>query len=241
MHTPKIIAEIGQNHNGDMSLAKEMISMCAEAGADYAKFQLYNAKKLFSKENNPWYDYNIKTEITFDQFLELDEFCKKCGINFMASVFDTERLNWLIEAKSEYVKIASRSIYDTKLLDAVISSNLKVIVSLGLWEEKDFPEIFNKISSRTSFLYCVSKYPTSFDDLNLAEINFSENHYSGFSDHTIGISAAIIALCKGAKIIEKHFTLDKSMYGPDHSGSMSIHELRQLVEFRNDLEKILNE
>jgi sialic acid synthase SpsE len=236
-----IIAEIGQNHNGDISLAKEMINMCAEGGADYAKFQLYDAKDLFSPVDNPWYEYNLKTEIKHNQFLELNEYCEQIGIKFMASVFDTKRLDWLIDANADYVKIASRSIHDQKLLQAAVESQLKLIVSLGHWEGRDFPMMFDQIRDQTSFLYCVAKYPTRIEEINFANVEFSSKKYAGFSDHTLGISAPIVAICRGAKIIEKHFTVDKNMYGPDHAGSMDLNELTQLTTFRNDYTVIVNE
>lgn len=227
----EIIAEIGQNHNGDLVLAKELIAAAKENGADVAKFQLYDAKALFPKENNPWFEYNCKTELSQDALLELDAECKRLKIEFMASVFDCERISWLEKLGVRRHKIASRSIFDKNLISALEKTNKPLLVSLGYWEQSEFPNIK---SSKVDFLYCVSKYPTEFSDLHFKNIDFKR--YSGFSDHTIGIEAPMIALSRGAKIIEKHFTLDKSMYGPDHQGSFTPIELKQLYSFKRALE-----
>lgn len=230
----EIIAEIGQNHNGDMELAKELIYACKESGADVAKFQLYDAKALFPKEGNPWYEYNCKTELSMDDLFLLKETCDKAGIEFMSSVFDVERVEWLEKLNVLRYKVASRSIKETDLQNALNKTGKPVLLSLGMWDGDEFPQtpIENPI-----FLYCISKYPTPLEDLKLKEIDFEE--YGGFSDHTIGISATVAAMARGAKIIEKHFTLDKKMYGPDHEGSMTPDELSEITKFKRDFERCL--
>ena len=227
----EIIAEIGQNHNGDMGLAIELIKAAKENGADAAKFQIYNARSLFPKENNEWYDYNCKTELSKDRVSQLYEECEKEKIEFLASAFDVERVSWLEEIGVKRYKIASRSISDGDLIRAVIRTEKRIIISLGMWEKSDFPTFENP--SNVDFLYCISKYPTLLEDLNFQKIDFT--HYAGFSDHTIGLTAAMVAMARGARIIEKHFTLDKTMYGPDHQGSMEPEELNELNRFRNEL------
>lgn len=231
----EIIAEIGQNHNGDIGLALEMIHSVKENGADVAKFQLYDAVKLFPKENNPWYEYNCKTELTREQVHLLNEECKKVNIEFMASVFDHERILWLEEIGVKRHKIASRSINDIELINAICKTGKPLLVSLGMWYKKELPFIPTK--SKVDFLYCISKYPTSLEDLHFKDVDFIK--YSGFSDHTIGVNAPIAAMARGAGIIEKHFTIDKKMYGPDHEGSMIPHELKFIDQFRKDFIKIL--
>lgn len=230
MNTIEIIAEIGQNHNGDMTLAKQLIQAASELGADVAKFQLYDAKALFPKENNPWYDYNLKTELSKDQVHELSEVCQQHNIEFMASVFDETRIAWLEALGIKRYKVASRSIHDQALLQALCHTNKPLIVSLGHWQEPQFPTLAAK---QVDYLYCVSKYPTELSDLHFNQVDFTK--YSGFSDHTIGIAASQIAMARGAKIIEKHFTLDKKMYGPDHVCSMDGDELAALCSFKNQL------
>lgn len=232
----EIIAEIGQNFNGDIALAKKMIHLVKECGADVAKFQVYDAKALFPKENNPWYDYNCKTELTKKDLVELFDECEKVGVEFMASVFDLQRVDWLEELGVKRYKTASRSIRDTALISKIVATKKPLIVSLGMWGEENLPEI--KAENQLDFLYCVSKYPTEFSDLHFSKVDF-KNKYSGFSDHTLGITAPVIAMARGARIIEKHFTLDKTMYGPDHSGSMTPEELKQLVQFKKEIQQCL--
>jgi sialic acid synthase SpsE len=227
----EIIAEVGQNHNGDMSLAKDLIWAAKESGADVAKFQLYDANALFSKEGNIWFDYNCKTELSKDQVSFLSEECSRANIEFMASVFDLERIDWLESLGVKRHKIASRSIKDTSLVKALVNTKKDLIVSLGMWSEKEFPKI--ETSAKIDYLYCISKYPTSLSDLHFSAVDFSK--YSGFSDHTVGINASLMAMSRGAGIIEKHLTLDKQMYGPDHQGSMTPNELSLINQFRNDI------
>lgn len=231
----EIIAEIGQNHNGDMQLARELIRSAKRNGADVAKFQIFDADKVFGRENNEWYEYNCKTQLTRENVLYLAEECKKANIEFMASAFDAERVKWLEEAGVKRYKIASRSINNTELIEAVARTGKPMIISLGYWHKKEFPTINTK--TQVYFLYCVSKYPARPEDLKLESVDF--NKYAGFSDHTIGMTAALVALARGARIIEKHFTLDKNMYGPDHAGSMTPDELRQIHDFCLNLKSCL--
>ncbi len=226
----EIIAEIGQNHNGDMGLAKELIQAAADNGAEVAKFQLYDAKALFTKKDNPWYEYNCKTELSREQLVVLYEECNRIGIEFMASAFDVERIGWLESLGVNRYKIASRSINEQPLIQALINTGKPLIASLGMWNDEEFPIIDSE--DDVDFLYCVSKYPTEFTDLHFNDISFTR--YAGFSDHTVGATAAIAACARGAKILEKHFTLDKTMFGPDHAGSMEPEELTRISNFRDE-------
>lgn len=235
MKRAEIIAEIGQNHNGDMELAKRLISISKESGADVAKFQVYDAKTLFSEQNNSWYSYNCKTELSRNQIHDLANECAKCGIEFMASVFDVERVNWLEAVGVKRYKIASRSVRDRPLIERLLETGKPIIISLGMWDQIEFPQITG--ASSLAFLYCVSKYPTPLADVNLRTVDFSR--YAGFSDHTIGITASVAAIALGARIIEKHFTLDKTFYGPDHEGSMNPEELVTLCKFAMEITEVL--
>ena len=231
----EIIAEIGQNHNGDMQLARRLIAEAKAAGADVAKFQVYEARALFPKQDNEWFDYNCHTELGRADVEMLAAECERVGIEFMASVFDVERVPWLEGVGMRRYKIASRSVRDRALLDAVAGTGKAMIVSLGMWNEPGFPEIHT--SGVVEYLYCIAKYPTPLSELHLGAVNFS--CYAGFSDHTVGIEAAMIALSRGARIVEKHFTVDKAMFGPDHSGSMTPSELAALCQFRDALAQAL--
>ncbi|HOY68969.1 MAG TPA: N-acetylneuraminate synthase family protein [Candidatus Ozemobacteraceae bacterium] len=218
-----------------MNLAVELIHAAKESGADAAKFQLYSAPALFPKEGNPWYEYNCKTELSRDQVFLLANVCRKAGIEFLASAFDEERIGWLEEAGVRRHKVASRSIKDEKLLRAFAATGKPLLVSLGMWDGRDFPTIPTK--GNVDFLYCVSLYPTPLEAVKLSTVDFSK--YVGFSDHTVGIAAAMAAFSRGARIVEKHFTLDKKAYGPDHEGSMVPSELKSLDEFRKNLARLL--
>lgn len=233
----EIIAEIGQNHNGDIDLALQLIREAKKNGADVAKFQLFDAKALFptKEQGNEWFDYNCKTEITKPQLARIVEECKKNDIEFMTSVFDIERIAWCEEVGMKRYKVASRSIRDHKMIEAIAATGKPMLASLGQWHEKEFPKIQAK--GGVEYLYCISKYPTELKDLKLAQVDFSR--YGGFSDHTLGLTAPMAAFARGAKIVEKHFTLDKNMYGPDHQGSMTPAELKALSEFRDGLKECL--
>jgi sialic acid synthase SpsE len=231
----EIIAEIGQNHNGDMKLAEQLIVAAKRAGADVAKFQLYDAKNLFPPaSDNPWFDYNCATELSKDDLYRLSDICKVHDIEFMASVFDLERLEWLEEVGVKRYKVASRSINDFELLKGIGSTNKPILISLGKWQREELPKL--DISNEIKFMHCVSEYPAPLEKLNLQAVNFKK--IVGFSDHSIGTTAACAAIVLGCEIIEKHFTFDKNDFGPDHICSMDINELQSLTQFRDEWEKI---
>ena len=229
-----IIAEIGQNHNGDMNIAKKLIHAAKEKGIDIAKFQLYDVDKVFEPDFE-WYKEAQEAQLTKDEAFELAEECDRVGIEFSASVFDLERFRWAEEINVKRYKIASRSIYDTELIDSIASTGKNIIISLGMYGEDEFPVI--DTTGKVDYLYCVSKYPTRPIDLDFLNVDFTK--YSGFSDHTIGISAGFVAMARGAKIYEKHFTLDKNMHGPDHAGSIDPDEFGKIVAFAREIEDIL--
>lgn len=231
----EIIAEIGQNHNGDMQMARDLIRAAKDCGADVAKFQLYDARALFPKENNPWYDYNCSTELSRAQIDDLANECAKVDIEFMASVFDMPRVDWLEEVGVKRYKVASRSVREFALIERLVATGKPLLVSLGMWGEKEFPVI--KSNAPVEFLYCISKYPTPLNELKLSEVDFKK--YVGFSDHSIGISGSLAAISLGARIIEKHFTLDKALYGPDHAGSMTPEDLRALAVYSAGISEAL--
>ena len=219
-----------------MNLAFELIKKARECGADSVKFQLYDAHALFPRQGNKWFDYNCQTELTKKQVEMLAEECSRIGIDFFVSVFDLERIAWMEELGVKRYKIASRSVNDKALISALENTGKPLLISLGMWQEKHFPDI--RTSASVDWLYCVSKYPTPLQDVHLRSVDFSV--YSGFSDHTIGLTAAQAALARGARIIEKHFTLDKELFGPDHSCSMSPEELLTLARFRDELIECLS-
>jgi sialic acid synthase SpsE len=150
----------------------------------------------------------------------------------MASVFDLERLTWLEDIGVKRYKIASRSIYDTDLIEAVKKTKKPMLISLGKWKGNKLPVVNS--STQVDFMHCVSNYPASLSELNLNMVDFK--NIKGFSDHSLGITGACAAMVMGCSIIEKHFTYDKNAYGPDHLCSMNIRELENLKKFRDDWE-----
>ena len=140
----KIIAEIGQNFNGDIDIAIKLILEAKKNGADIAKFQLYNAKELFSIEGNPWYEYNCSTELSYNDAKKLKQVCDDNDIEFMASAFDVERVDWLEDIGVLKHKIASRSIFDQDLISKVLKTNKPTFISLGMWNKEELPEINSK-------------------------------------------------------------------------------------------------
>lgn len=230
-----IIAEIGWNWAGNSNLAKWLINSAKENGADIVKFQIFDTDSIFDKDFR-WYQAMKQSQLDFDTLIELKEYCDSLNIEFLASVFDTERVKWTEKIDMKRYKIASRSVNDYNLINAIAKTEKDVIVSLGMWKEKDFPLL--PIKGKCDFLYCISEYPALIDEIDFSGIDF-ESEYSGFSDHTIGIDASKIALSRGAKIIEKHFTLSKGMYGNDHLCSMEPNELKDLVDFAKLTEKVI--
>ena len=229
----EIICEMGINHRGSLNLARRMILEAKNCGCNIIKTQLYDPAKLFpSKEiwaqERNWYPEVKKTQLTKKQVFELADFCQQNELEFLASVFDWERLYWLEELKVPRHKIASRALLDWHLVNLVAMTGKPLLVSLGLWNRPNFPII--RTTGKVDFLYCVSEYPTPPEHLNLPE-NFTQSGYTGFSDHCAGIEASKEAIRRGALIVEKHFCLDRSVEGPDILCSITPDELRELVQF----------
>lgn len=223
-----IISEIGHNDFGNMRLAKLMIEEAKRCGADIAKFQAYDTDKI----KKPWqsrYSELKFSEHTKEEFKELKEHCDKIGIEFMASAFDIEHLQWLEEIGVKRHKLASRSIKDAELIKAMEKTKKPIIASLGSWKEPYPPKIKN-----CQFLYCVAEYPAY-----IAEGQFpsSFDEYAGFSDHTIGTYWAREAVKRGAIIIEKHFTLDRKLPGHDQKGSADPEDLKDFITYVRQYER----
>ncbi len=252
----EIIAEIGINHQGNMDIAEGLIKGAKNAGADVAKFQVRNQKAridLDSEEKKKYKDIILKTELSQDQVVFLKETCDNNGIEFMASVSDVERVEWTEAIGMKRYKIASNCIHDEELVKRILNIGKEVVISCGAvkhWQLlPDYIQFripyYTSESKEVFYLYCISDYPTAISALQFEEKDFSgdsifqDYEYNGFSDHTIGISASVCAMSLGAKIVEKHITLDKTMHGPDHGCSLELFELEQLCEIRNDVEKIL--
>jgi len=221
-----VIGEIGHNHMGYMRHAKLLIEEAKSCGADIAKFQAYNTDKIKKPWESRYFELKL-SEHTFEEFKELKEHCDKVGIEFMASAFDIEHLNWLEKLGVKRHKLASRSIYDTELIKAMEKTGKPIIASLGKIDSRGIPKIKN-----CEYLYCVSEYPAYISVLP----EFGKT-YQGFSDHTIGTYWCREAVKRGATIIEKHFTLSKDLPGHDQKGSADPTDLKDLVIYIRQKER----
>lgn len=240
-----IIAEIGSNHNGNIVLAKKMISAAKKAGANAVKFQSFRTEEFMSN-NKIIYTYgkNKKKENMYKMFKKLEfkyhwydliqKFCKKEKIDFITSVADKDHLKEYLKTNPKIIKIASEDLINFKLLKAVSRTKKKIILSTGMADDEEIKSAlrFFKNKKRLTLLHCVSLYPTENKLTNLKRINSLEKKYKvkvGYSDHTLGINACIFASLLGAKIIEKHFTLSRNLSGPDQKLSIEPKELKEMV------------
>ena len=234
-----IIAEVGINHNGSIHLAHELIKQAKQCGADIAKFQFYDPAKIFgpqgSHPDEENYRFALTVQFGFEQAQRLKTWCDEEGIEFMASVFDEERFEWMESLNVKRYKVASRTVQEKDLCKKIFATRKEAFISLGFWENNDVPYAYDK----AKYLYCVAKYPAEYKDIQLP-VSFKATPYDGFSDHTIGIEAALVAVARGAKIIEKHFTLNKGLVGPDHVCSATPEELRTLCQQAREMEKFIN-
>lgn len=232
-----VIAEIGINHNGHIHLAHELIRQARLAGADIAKFQFYDPYRIFGPEgSHPDVDamaQALSVQFGQDDARQLKSWCDEEGIEFMASVFDLDRFEWMRELGVSRHKIASRAVQNTELCRRILDTGQETFVSLGFWQERHLP--FQSPNAR--YLYCVPKYPAEYGDIHLPR-SFSESVYEGFSDHTIGIEASLVAVGRGARVIEKHLTLNKGLPGPDHACSATPDELAELCRYARLMEKL---
>jgi len=196
-----IIAEIGINHNGSMDVAHELIRQARISGADIAKFQFYDPYKIFGPDgsfpNAAALAQALTVQLGFDQARQLKAWCDQEGIEFMASVFDLERFGWTESLGVKRHKIASRAAEDRELCERMLATGQETFVSLGFWTGTGVP--YDQANAR--YLYCVPKYPCPYEDLALPR-SFADSVYDGFSDHTIGIEAALVAGGRGARIVE---------------------------------------
>lgn len=231
-----VIAEVGINHNGEMKLAEELVRKAAESGADAVKLQTYITEKRVAKDS-PIFDLLKRCELTYNQQTELFALGRELGIILFSTPFDEEAVDFLKDAGAPMMKVASFDVVNKRLLRKVADAGLPVVMSRGMatGEELDRAvEVFDSKDVATILLHCVSAYPVpSPKDLNLSTIRYLEEKFArpaGFSDHTIGVQASVWAVAAGARIIEKHFTLDTKMEGPDHAISADPATLKELVK-----------
>lgn len=261
---PYIIAELGANHNGDMSRAKKLIDAAKQAGCDCVKFQSWTKDTIFSRavyEENCFLkdDYRGRKDYTLEQIVEafsmpeeklkeVCDYCQKVGIDFASTPFSKNEVDFLIqELKASFIKIASMDLTYTKFLGYAASFNLPMVLSTGFGT---LPEIDAAVkcieetgNRQIILLHCIAAYPPQDEEVNLNNIDSLRerfpNYPIGFSDHTLGIPISLAAVAKGACMIEKHFTLDKNMFGWDHKISSTPEEMSQLVEGARRITKAL--
>lgn len=251
---PYIIAEIGSNHNGDMELAKKMIDEAKKCGADCVKFQSWTKDSIFSKKvykDNYFLkdDYRDRKDYTLEQIVDkfhissedhflLKEYCDQIGIDFASTPFSKDEVDLLVdELKVPFIKVASMDLNNIPFLSYIAQKNKPVVISTGLCEMSDVCDAVKCLEENGCreivLLHCVSIYPTDDDYVNLNNIDMLRQYFGypvGYSDHTIGIVAPIMAMAKKVCVIEKHFTLDKEMFGWDHKISANPEELTAIAQ-----------
>lgn len=248
---PVLIAEAGVNHNGDGRLAKQLVDAAVAAGAQIVKFQAFKTEKEISrfaelapyqKETAPnaqsQFDLCKALELGFGDFRDLKEYCNARGIGFLCSVFDFDSIDFMADdLGARAVKIASGEITNAPLLEYVGRKKLSIILSTGASTLEEVGEAIATLRGagcpELVLLHCVSNYPAPTNELNLRAMATLSREFGlpvGFSDHSLGNAAAIAAVAMGAVMIEKHFTLDRTMEGPDHKASAEPDELKALVD-----------
>lgn len=255
-----IIAEAGVNHNGDISIAKQMIDAAAETGVDAVKFQTFRTKDLILRniEKAPYqktttektesqYDMLQRLEITREQTAELMAYCRKKNIIFLSTPFEKTSLDELAELEVPAYKVAATDITNIQFLRQVAEKGKPVILSAGMCYleevERALAAIY-EINRDVILLQCTANYPIQDEEANIGVIRTFKRTFDmlvGYSDHSQGVGAAPYAVAVGAKVIEKHFTLDRNMAGPDHKASVTPKELKQLADEIRRVEKYLGD
>ena len=258
-----IIAEAGVNHNGDMSIAKDLIKVASEAGADYVKFQSFLTSKNISRQapkaeyqkgatdpEESQYDMVRKLELSEADHLVLVDECKHHGIGFLSTAFDNESFDLLIELGLDYIKVPSGELTNLPHLRYLTCKGKPVLLSTGMANLGEIEAAINVIEqagtprAKITVLHCTTEYPTPMEDVNLrAMVNIGNalGVKVGYSDHTSGIEIPIAAVALGATVIEKHFTLDRNLPGPDHRASLEPDELKAMVAGIRNIERALGD
>lgn len=251
----KIIAEIGANHNGDMSLAKEMIKAAAENGADYAKFQSWQASKIPAgpwDSDEPFFQFKNKREfyenaqLTNDNHHELIEYCKECNIDFLTTCFDRERVDFLSSLGMDTIKVASCDATSKTMLSELADKFDNLIVSTGMTTFQEIQSLTNHLDdlgTNFTLLHCIAMYPTPLEKINPDRFETIKRIVGNFgsvgiSDHSLGTTWPIMAVMSGATCIEKHFTIDTKIPGPDNHMSITPTDLLTIRKFCDEYSKI---
>lgn len=258
-----IIAEAGVNHNGDMELAKKLIAVAAEAGADLVKFQTFVASNIISKTapkaeyqkgatdpEESQQDMVRKLELTKENHFELINECERKGIGFFSTAFDLESIDLLDAFESEIVKVPSGELTNLPYLRYLTRHGKPVLLSTGMANLGEIEAAIGAIElagtprDKITVLHCTTEYPTPMEDVNLRAMSNIGNALGvkvGYSDHTPGIEIPVAAVALGATVIEKHFTLDRNLPGPDHRASLEPDELKAMVAGIRNIERALGD
>lgn len=262
MNHTLIIAEAGVNHNGSVQIAKRLIDKAVEAGVDIIKFQTFKSNKLVSKaaKQADYQQKNIgkkddgqlamlrKLELSVEDHYELVQYCKERNIRFWSTAFDMESVEFLRSLNMGMWKIPSGEITNYPYIKRIASFHEQVILSTGMCELSDVEAALNELiengtkKENITVLHCNTEYPTPYQDVNLRAMLEIGNKFGvriGYSDHTKGIEVPIAAVALGATVIEKHFTLDRNMEGPDHKASLEPDELKQMVSSIRNIEQAI--
>lgn len=241
-----IVAEAGINHNSDIKIAKKMIEISSKCGADAIKFQTFTPDELFSELINPkLYNLSKSWVLSKKDHIELQKHAKKNKITFFSTPCGLKSANLLKNLKVPFMKIASGDITNINLIDYISKMKIPMMISTGMTSISEISKVVEIVQSNNctfSLLHCVSNYPAKYSNANLSTISHLQNIFNvpvGFSDHTIGIDVSLTAVALGATIIEKHFTLDKNMDGPDQKLSIDPIELSNLVKKTRIIEKTM--
>ena len=249
-----IIAEIGLNHNGDIDIAKKLIDISAAAGCDAVKFQKRNPDVCVPEHqksvmrDTPWgkmtyLEYKYKVEFNKEQYDEIDFYCKSKGISWSASPWDLDSLDFLNQYNVPFIKLPSAMITDTELLKAACKTGKRIIISTGMSSESEVDNACSILKSNSkdfAVLHCNSTYPAPIEELNLSCIKTLKEKYNcevGYSGHEFRLGTSVAAVYLGASIIERHVTLDRTMWGSDHMASVEPQGLFKLVSGIRELEK----
>ena len=251
-----VIAEAGDNHNGNFELALQLVDKAVEAGADCVKFQTFVTEEMMSataqkadyqKEQTDsdenQFDMVKKLELSFDDFRKIQAYCDKKGIMFLSTPFDILSVEFLNSIGIPFWKIPSGEINNLPYLIQIAKTGKDVILSTGMSTVEEIAEAIKVLkehgAGKITLLHCNTEYPTPFEDVNLLAMKSLKEQFQvevGYSDHTLGIEVAIAAAAMGASVIEKHFTLDKTMEGPDHQASLEPDELKQMIQSIRNIE-----
>lgn len=258
-----IIAEAGVNHNGDLNLAIELVRAAKESGADAVKFQTFKADTLVNKtvgkaeyqqQNDPdtatQYEMLKALELSEDDHYVLSELAEKLDIEFMSTGFDHQTVDFLVSLGLKRIKIPSGEVTNIPYLKHCAKTGLPLILSTGMCDLSEVrtaietiqPYYGERLKDKLVLLHCTSNYPAAYADVNLKAMQTLAQEFQlpvGYSDHTLGVLVPTMAIAMGACVIEKHFTLDKSLLGPDHQASMTPDELKSMVQTIRDAEAAL--